>query len=164
MAIYHCSVKVIGRNSGRSSVAAAAYRSGEKLLNEYDGVEHDFTRKNWVEYTNIILPDNAPKEYANRSTLWNAVEKIERAKDAQLCREFELALPIEMTKEQQIKIVEKFAEDKLIAQGMVVDIAIHNPPVTNDRHQPVDEQGKVTNDVTKMQFINPHAHICKVSL
>lgn len=159
MAIYHCSVKVIGRNSGRSSVAAAAYRSGEKLLNEYDGVEHDFTRKNWVEYTNIILPDNAPKEYANRSTLWNAVEKIERAKDAQLCREFELALPIEMTKEQQIKIVEKFAEDKLIAQGMVVDIAIHNPPVTNDRHQPVDEQGKVTNDVTKMQFINPHAHI-----
>lgn len=159
MAIYHCSVKVIGRNSGRSSVAAAAYRSGEKLLNEYDGVEHDFTRKNWVEYTNIILPDNVPKEYANRSTLWNAVEKIERAKDAQLCREFELALPIEMTKEQQIKIVEKFAEDKLIAQGMVVDIAIHNPPVTNDRHQPVDEQGKVTNDVTKMQFINPHAHI-----
>lgn len=159
MAIYHCSVKVIGRNSGRSSVAAAAYRSGEKLLNEYDGVEHDFTRKNWVEYTNIILPDNAPKEYANRSTLWNAVEKIERAKDAQLCREFELALPIEMTKEQQIKIVEKFAEDKLIVQGMVVDIAIHNPPVTNDRHQPVDEKGKVTNDVTKMQFINPHAHI-----
>lgn len=159
MAIYHCSVKVIGRNSGRSSVAAAAYRSGEKLLNEYDGVEHDFTRKNWVKYTNIILPDNAPKEYANRSTLWNAVEKSERAKDAQLCREFELALPIEMTKEQQIQIVEKFAADKLIAQGMVVDIAIHNPPVTNDRHQPVDEKGKVTNDVTKMQFINPHAHI-----
>ena len=68
MAIYHCSVQIIGRNAGRSSVAAAAYRAGEKLVNEYDGIEHDFTRKNWVEFTEIILPDNAPKEYSDRST------------------------------------------------------------------------------------------------
>ena len=101
MAIYHCSVQIIGRNAGRSSVAAAAYRAGEKLVNEYDGIEHDFTRKNWVEFTEIILPDNAPKEYSDRSTLWNAVEMAEKSKDAQLCREFELALPIEMTREQE---------------------------------------------------------------
>ena len=93
MAIYHCSVQVIGRNEGRSSVAAAAYRSGESLVNQYDGIEHDFTKKNWVEFTEIILPDNAPKEYSDRSTLWNTVEMSEKSKYAQLCREFELSLP-----------------------------------------------------------------------
>lgn len=159
MAIYHCSVQVIGRNAGRSCVAASAYRAAENLTNEYDGVQHDFTKKNWVEFTEIILPYQAPKEYADRSTLWNAVELAEKAKDAQLCREFELALPIEMTREQQIKVVERFAKDQLVAQGMIVDIAIHNPPVTNDRHQPIDQTGNVTKDVSEMQFSNPHAHI-----
>ena len=83
----------------------------------------------------------------------------EKSKDAQLCREFELALPIEMTREQQIKVVEQFVKDKLTVQGMIADIAIHNPPVTNDRHQPIDKKGNVTKDVGQMQFINPHAHI-----
>lgn len=159
MAIYHCSVQVIGRNAGRSSVAAAAYRAGEDLVNEYDGIEHDFTKKNWVEYTEIILPDNAPTEYSDRSTLWNAVEMSEKSKDAQLCREFELALPIELTRKQQIEVAEQFAREKLVSQGMIVDIAIHNPPVVNDRHQPIDKDGNPTKDVSKMQFINPHAHI-----
>lgn len=159
MAIYHCSVQVIGRNAGRSSVAAAAYRAGEDLVNEYDGIEHDFTKKNWVEYTEIILPDNAPTEYSDRSTLWNAVEMSEKSKDAQLCREFELALPIELTRKQQIEVADQFAREKLVSQGMIVDIAIHNPPVVNDRHQPVDKDGNPTKDVSKMQFINPHAHI-----
>lgn len=159
MAIYHCSVQVIGRNAGRSSVAAAAYRAGEDLVNEYDGIEHDFTKKNWVEYTEIILPDNAPAEYSDRSTLWNAVEMSEKSKDAQLCREFELALPVELTLKQQIEVAEQFARDKLVSQGMIVDIAIHNPPVMNDRHQPIDKDGNPTKDVSKMQFINPHAHI-----
>lgn len=159
MAIYHCSVQVIGRNAGRSSVAAAAYRAGEDLVNEYDGIEHDFTKKNWVKHTEIILPDNAPSEYSDRSTLWNAVEMSEKSKDAQLCREFELALPIELTREQQIELAEQFAKDKLVSQGMIVDIAIHNPPVMNDRHQPIDKDGNPTKDISKMQFINPHAHI-----
>lgn len=159
MAIYHCSVQVIGRNAGRSSVAAAAYRAGEDLVNEYDGIEHDFTKKNWVEYTEIILPDNAPKEYADRSTLWNAVEMIEKTSDAQLAREFELALPSEMTREQQLEVVHQFVQDKLTSQGMVADIAIHNPPVTNDRHQPIDVNRNVTRDIEQMQFINPHAHV-----
>lgn len=159
MAIYHCSVQVIGRSSGRSSVAASAYRTGECMTNEYDGITHDFTKKNWVEYVQILLPKNAPKEYEDRSTLWNAVEMSEKSCDAQLCREFELALPQELTREEQIEIVNQFAREQLVSQGMVVDIAIHNPPVTNDRHQPVDINGDVTKDKSKMQFINPHAHI-----
>lgn len=159
MAIYHCSVKIIGRNAGRSSVAAAAYRAAEKITNEYDGVEHDFTKKNWVEFTEIILPENAPPEYADRGTLWNAVEMAEKSKDAQLCREFELALPVEMSREQQRKVVEQFVKDKLISQGMIADIAIHNPPLMNDRHQPIDIDGNATKDINAMQFRNPHAHI-----
>lgn len=159
MAIYHCSVKIIGRNAGRSSVAAAAYRSAECITNQYDGVEHDFTKKNWVEYTAIQLSKNAPLEYKNRSTLWNAVEMAEKSQDAQLAREFEVALPIELTKEQQIEVVEKFVKENLTSQGMIADIAIHNPPLTNDRHQPIDKDGNVTKDKSKMQFINPHAHI-----
>ena len=104
MAIYHCAVKIIGRSAGRSSVAAAAYRSAECLTNEYDGIEHDFTKKGWVEFTEIILPENAPVEYKDRSTLWNAVEAVEKSQDAQLAREFEVALPAELTREQQIEL------------------------------------------------------------
>lgn len=159
MAIYHCSVKIIGRSAGRSSVAAAAYRSAECLTNEYDGIEHDFTKKGWVEFTEIILPENAPEEYKDRSTLWNAVEAVEKSQDAQLAREFEVALPAELTREQQIEVVEAFVRENLTSQGMVADIAIHNPPKTNDRHQPIDIDGNATRDVNEMQFINPHAHI-----
>ena len=128
MAIYHCSVKIIGRSAGRSSVAAAAYRSGECLTNEYDGVKHDFTKKNWVEFTEIMLPANAPEEYKDRSTIWNAVEWAEKSQDAQLAREFEVALPVELTREQQIEVVEKFVVENLVSQGMIADIALHNPP------------------------------------
>ena len=159
MAIYHCSVKIIGRNSGRSSVAAAAYRAGEMLVNQYDGITHDFTRKNWIEFTEIILNEKAPKEYQNRSTLWNAVELSEKSKDAQLCREFEVALPVEFTREEQIEVVEKFVKDNLISSGMIADIAIHNPPQMNDRHQPINVFGTVTRNKEEMEFKNPHAHI-----
>lgn len=92
MAIYHCSIKIISRGKGKSAVAAAAYRAGEKIQNEYDGIIHDYTRKGGVMHTEILLPDNAPGEYADRSVLWNSVEKAERYKTAQLAREIELAL------------------------------------------------------------------------
>ena len=158
MAIYHCAVQIIKRNDGRSAVAAAAYRSGECITNEYDGIEHDYTKKNWVKYTEIILPENAPKEYHDRSTLWNAVETVEKAQDSQLAREFELALPREMTLEQQIEVAKTFASN-LVSEGMIVDICIHNPPKTNDRHQPIDIYGNVTKDIEKMIFENPHIHM-----
>ena len=84
MAIYHCSAKIIGRSSGRSSVGAAAYRSGTKLHNEYDGLTHDFTRKKGIAHSEILLPPNAPVAFADRLTLWNAVEQIEKGAQAQL--------------------------------------------------------------------------------
>ncbi len=78
IAIYHCSINIISRGQGKSAVGAAAYRSGQKLTNEYDGLTHDYTRKGGVVHTEILLPEHAPREYADRSTLWNAVEKVEK--------------------------------------------------------------------------------------
>ena len=93
MAIYHCSIKLIGRSGGRSAVASAAYRSGEKLLNEETGILHDFTRKSGVVMSEILLPVNAPDRFHDRQTLWNEVQKVEKRSDAQLAREVEVALP-----------------------------------------------------------------------
>ena len=87
MAIYHCSIKIISRGKGKSAVAAAAYRAGECIANNYDGITHDYTRKGGVVHTEILLPGHAPVEYADRAVLWNAVEKIEKAKNSQLARE-----------------------------------------------------------------------------
>lgn len=159
MAIYHCSVKIIGRSSGKTSVGAAAYRAGEKLTNDYDGITHDYTRKNWVVFRNILLPENAPESFRDRGTLWNAVEAAEKTKDAQLAREFEIALPIELDRDRQIRLIESFVMEELVSKGMVADICIHDPPLTNDLHQPVDASDNVTKDQEKMQFINPHAHV-----
>jgi hypothetical protein len=78
MAIFHMSIKIITRGAGKSAVAAAAYRSGETLKNEYDGVFHDYTHKGGILHSEILLPPNALSEYLDRSVLWNAVEKIER--------------------------------------------------------------------------------------
>lgn len=126
MAIYHCSIKIISRGKGKSAVAAAAYRAGETLTNEYDGVTHDYTRKGGVVHTEIVLPDNAPAEYADRAILWNAVEKIEKAKNAQLAREIEIALPVELTQEQNISLVREYVNQHFVAAGMCADFAIHD--------------------------------------
>ena len=126
MAIYHCSIKIISRGKGKSAVAAAAYRSGETLTNEYDGVTHDYTRKGGVVHTEILLPDHAPAEYADRAVLWNTVEKIEKAKNAQLAREIEIALPHELTREQGISLVREYVKEQFVSAGMCADIAIHD--------------------------------------
>lgn len=159
MAIYHFKVKIINRKSGRSAVASAAYRSGEKLVNEYDGLEHDYTKKHWIEYKEIILPECAPNEYKDRNTLWNAVEKIEKSNMARLSREFEIALPVELTQEQQIEVLQKFIKDEIIPLNLCADICIHNPPVMNDYKQPIDDTGHPTKEKDKMIFRNPHAHV-----
>ena len=91
------------RGKGKSAVAASAYHSGEKIKNEYDGVVHDFTRKGGIAHTEILLPQNAPQEFANRSVLWNSVEKIEKSKNSQLAREIEITLPQELDREKQIE-------------------------------------------------------------
>ena len=98
MAIYHNSTKIISRSSGRSAVGASAYRSGEKMLNEYDGIEHDYSRKKGVVYSEILLPLQAKEELKSRAVLWNEVEKIEKSKNSQLARDVEVALPKELNR------------------------------------------------------------------
>ena len=105
MAIYHCSIKNIGRSDGRSAVACSAYRAAQKLRDKETGILHDFTKKTEVIYSEIFLCKNAPAEYADRETLWNEVQKIEKNKNARLAREWELALPNELTVEQSKKLV-----------------------------------------------------------
>ncbi len=126
MAIYHCSIKIISRGKGKSAVAAAAYRAGQTITNEYDGITHNYTRKGGVVHTEILLPYNAPAEYANRAILWNAVEKIEKAKNSQLAREIELALPVELTREQNISLVREYVNQHFVSAGMCADFAIHD--------------------------------------
>ena len=127
IAIYHCSIKIISRSKGKSAVAAAAYRSGEKLTNDYDGTTHDFTRKGGVVHTEILLPDNAPREYADRFTLWNAVEAVEKSKNAQLSREIEIALPNELSEAECVALAKEFAQQTFVDKGMCADVCIHNP-------------------------------------
>ena len=136
MAIYHLSIKIISRGKGKSAVAASAYRSGEKIKNEYDGVVHDFTRKGGIAHTEILLPQNAPQEFSDRGTLWNSVEKIEKSKNSQLAREIEIALPKELDREKQIELVREYVKENFVKVGMCADIALHDK---NDG--------------------NPHAHI-----
>ncbi|MBP5606429.1 MAG: MobA/MobL family protein, partial [Ruminiclostridium sp.] len=132
MAIYHFSMKIITRGKGKSAVAGAAYRAGEKLRNEYDGLTHDYTRKGGIVHTEILLPEHAPHEYTDRSTLWNAVEKAEKAKNSQLARDIEFSLPNELSREENIALARRFVQQTFVEKGMCADLCIHDP----DRDQP----------------------------
>ena len=126
MAIFHCSIKIISRSSGKSAVAAAAYRSGEKLEDQEKGLVFDYTKKGGVIFNEILLPQNAPKEYYDRETLWNAVQKIEKRSDAQLAREIEVSLPAELSREQQFNVVRSYVMNNFVSKGMGVDWALHD--------------------------------------
>ena len=126
MAIYHCSIKIIGRSDGKSAVASSAYRSGEKLMDDRTGLIHDFTKKRGVVFTEVSLPAHAPPEYADRNVLWNAVEKAEKKSNAQLAREIEVALPKELSKKCQIEIVRRYVQDNFVSVGMCADWALHD--------------------------------------
>ena len=136
MAIYHLSIKIISRGKGKSAVAASAYRSGEKIKNEYDGIVHDFTRKGGIAHTEIILPQNAPQEFANRSVLWNSVEKIEKSKNSQLARNLLFELPRELNEQERIKLISEFIEENFTSKGMIADCNIHNPMASDHEEQP----------------------------
>ena len=123
---FHFSVNIISRGKGKSAVASAAYISGEKIKNEWDGVTHDYTRKEKVLVKNIILPDHAPEEYKDRKTLWNSVELFEKNSNAQLARQFIIGLPKELTLSENKNLVERFIKENLTSQGMIVDYAIHD--------------------------------------
>ncbi|MBQ4058773.1 MAG: MobA/MobL family protein [Lachnospiraceae bacterium] len=159
MAIANFKIKNITRGEGRSAVAATAYRSAEKITNNYDGVTYDFTRKKWILHKEIRLPDNAPREYFDRSTLWNAIESVEKSTTSQLASDILFALPIELSFEQQLELVREYVDSTFISTGMCADIAIHNPPVTNSNRQPIDKNGNPTKNVEEMIFRNPHVHI-----
>lgn len=132
IAIYHCSIKIISRGKGKSAVGAAAYRSGEKLTNEYDGLTHDYTRKGGVVHTEILLPKHTPPEYSDRSMLWNAVEKVEKARNSQLAREIEISLPNELPLAENIELARRFVQETFVSKGMCADVCIHDP----DHEQP----------------------------
>ena len=136
MAIYHLEAKMVSRGAGRSAVAASAYLSCSRMLNEYDGVQHDYTRKQGLAWQAMFLPPMALPEWQDREKLWIAVEEAEKTKDSRLAREFVAALPVELSRQQQIALLQNFIREQFVAEGMCADVAIHD----TDGH-------------------NPHAHI-----
>lgn len=146
MAIYHCSVKNISRSGGKSAVASASYRAGEKLEDRETGLTHDYTNKSEVAYSEIFLCENAPSEYQDRETLWNAVEEVEKQSNARLAREWEVALPNELTLEQGKELVRGYAQS-LADEGMCVDANIHWKDGNHHAHimgttRPIKENGE----------------------
>lgn len=141
MAIYHFHVTQISRGKGQTAVSAAAYRAGEKLHDNYYGEEPDYTKKGGVLYTEIILPEHAPKDYADRETLWNAVEFAEANGRAQLAYSFDFALSNELSDEENLELTRKFISENFTSRGMISDMAIHKP-------------GKSPGDIP-----NPHVHV-----
>ena len=148
IAIYHCSIKIVSRGKGKSAVAAAAYRSGEKLTNEWDGLTHDYTKKGGVVHSEILLPAHAPPAFSDRSTLWNSVELSEKSNNAQLAREVEIALPVELSGEEQVRLVRVYCSSQFVSRGMCADFNIHDTGSGNPHAhilltmRPMDAQGK----------------------
>jgi Ti-type conjugative transfer relaxase TraA len=133
MAIYHLAMKPISRSGGRSAVASAAYRACQKLINERDGLTHDFTRKRGMEHAEIVIPKDSKADWAkDRSTLWNMAEAAEKRKDARVAREIEIALPHELTAEQRLELTREFAQGLADKYGVAVDFAIHRPDSDTD--------------------------------
>ena len=141
LALFHLNVTQIKRSKGQSAIAAAAYRAGEKLYSEYYGEISDYTKKHGVICSEILLPDHAPREYSDRQTLWNAVEKVERGKNSQLAYSFDIALQNEFSLDENIALARQFLLEHFVSRGMVVDFAIHVPDT---------EPGGIS---------NPHFHV-----
>ena len=148
MAIYHLEAKVVSRGAGRSAVAASAYLSCSRLYNDYDGIQHDYTKKQGLVWQEVFLPEYAPQEWKDREQLWNAVEEVETAKDSRLAREFVVALPIELSRTEQIELLQEFIREQFVSDGMCADAAIHDTDGHNPHAhilltvRPLDEQGK----------------------
>lgn len=146
MAIYHMSIKNISRAKGKTAIAAAAYRAGTILTDNETGITHNYVKKSEVKYTEIILPEHAPAEYANREILWNEVQKIETQDRARLAREWEVAIPNELDLDQAKTLIRNFA-GSLVKEGMCVDLAIHWKDGNHHAHimgttRPIGKDGK----------------------
>ena len=140
--------KVISRGTGRSAVAAAAYMSCSRIRNDYDGVQHDYTRKRGLLWQQVFLPSNAPAEWSDRAKLWNAVEETEKTKDSRLAREFVVALPVELDRDAWIELLTEYVQANFVAEGMCADVCIHDTDGHNPHAhimltvRPLDENGK----------------------
>ena len=148
MAIYHLEAKVVSRGAGRSAVAASAYMSCSRLYNDYDGIQHDYTKKQGLVWQQVFLPEYAPQEWQDREKLWNAVEETEKTKDSRLAREFIAALPRELDRQAQIELIRAFIQEQFVSDGMCADAAIHDTDGQNPHAhilltvRPLDEQGR----------------------
>ena len=125
MAIYHVTAKIVSRKKGQSVVACACYRAAEELYDERLGQKWDYTRKRGVAHCEILAPPQALGWMRDRGALWNAVERAELRKDAQLAREIEIGLPVELTQERQIELLRDFVKRTFVEKGMVADAALH---------------------------------------
>lgn len=132
MANYHFNAKIIGRSQGRSATGSAAYRAGVDLVDRTTGLRFDYTRKQGIDGAEILAPANAPPWCSDRSELWNRVEESEKRKDAQVCREVEFSLPVELTRDEMKELAREFVRSQFVSQGMVADVAFHHL----DSHNP----------------------------
>ena len=148
MAIYHLSAKIVQRSSGQSAVAAAAYRSGSLLYEDATGITHDYTRKRGVAHSEILAPAGAPSWVFDRQSLWNTAEAAERRKDAQVAREIEVGLPIELSSTENIALLRDFAQREFVRKGMVADIGMH----LDNPHNPHAHILLTTRDLTATGF------------
>jgi Ti-type conjugative transfer relaxase TraA len=136
MAIFHVRMQVIGRSTGRSAVAAAAYRAAELLHDERQGRAHDFTAKEGVVHSEIMLPEGAPERWRDRATLWNEVEATERRRDAQLARELEFSIPRELSQAEAVQLAHDFVSEQFVSRGMVADVNVHWATAKDGEAQP----------------------------
>lgn len=132
MASFHLSVKTVGRSAGRSATAAAAYRSGDKIRDEQTGEIHDYRRKAGVESADLILPAGSPDWANDRGQLWNAAEVSEKRKNSTVAREFEIALPSELSPDERRQLAHDFAREIVERHGCAADVAIHAPGEKGD--------------------------------
>jgi Ti-type conjugative transfer relaxase TraA len=152
MAIYHFSGAVISRSAGKSAIASAAYRSGEKLYDERQEKEFDYSRKQDVLHKEVMLPEGAPKWMADRERLWNVVEAAEKRKDAQLSREIHFSLPRELSNEQNIELAKEFVKNEFVWCGMVADLCIHDGKTKDGEEQPHAHVMLTLREVTEEGF------------
>lgn len=155
MASYHLSVKTIKRSAGRSATAAAAYRVGERIECQREGRIHDYTRKQGIEETFILTPKDAPDWALDRSKLWNEVEASETRRNSVTAREWELALPSEISAEDRSQITRDFAQELVSRYGVAVDVAIHAP------HREGDQRNHHAHVLTSTRKLEPEGFTAK---
>ncbi|WP_299751362.1 MobQ family relaxase [uncultured Tateyamaria sp.] len=148
-------MKTIKRSAGRSATAAAAYRVGERIECQREGRVHDYTRKQGIKETFIVAPENAPSWAQDRSKLWNEVEASETRRNSVTAREWELALPSEISAEDRSQITRQFAEELVSRYGVAVDVAIHAP------HREGDQMNHHAHVLTSTRKLEPEGFTAK---